>query len=156
MQITVRLIKPLKGTVITYEAELLHRDATSIAVRAAWINDALDLGLFRIEPGDLLDEFYYAERWFNIFRLHGRDGRLKGWYCNVTRPAQIGEDYVDSEDLELDLLVGPDRAQLRLDDEDEFLARDLERQEPEAYSAARAAVEELRAMVARGDPPFES
>lgn len=150
----VRLIKPLKGLVVRFEAELLHRDATSVTVRAPWRHGVVDLGLVRFEPGDLLIEHYYADRWYNVFRLHGSDGRLKGWYCNITRPAMIADDYVESEDLELDLLVASDRSTLSLEDEEEFAARNLERDEPVAYFAALAAVEELRALVARGAEPF--
>lgn len=150
----IRLIKPGKGIVITYEAEQLRRDAASVVVRAAWAGGVVDLGLIRFEPGDVLDEHFYAERWYNIFALHGPDGRLKGWYCNVTRPAVIADDYVESEDLELDLIVAPD-GRLRVEDEDEFIARDLERLEPAAYIEARAAVSELRSMIARRDPPFD-
>lgn len=151
----VRLLKPGKGTVITYEGEPIRRDGDSMIVRTAWQGDTLDLGLIRLEPGDLLDEHFYAGRWYNIFALRGPDGRPKGWYCNIARPAVIADEYVESEDLELDLIVAPD-GRTRLDDEDEFLARDLERLEPTAHRAALAAVDELRAMVARRDPPFDT
>ncbi len=67
----------------------------------------------------------------------------------------IGADTLDSEDLELDLVVAPDRSTVRLDDEDEFAARNLERDDPEAYAAALAAVEELRALIAAGAGPFD-
>jgi hypothetical protein len=152
----IRLIKPLKGLVVRFEAAVLRRDTTSVVVRAPWGGDVVDLGLMRFEPGDVLIETYYADRWYNVFRLHGADGRLKGWYCNITRPAVIAEDYVESEDLELDLLVAPDRIAMRLDDEDEFAARNLERDEPAAHAAAFAAVEELRALAALGREPFET
>ncbi|GAB4446009.1 MAG: DUF402 domain-containing protein [Chloroflexi bacterium OHK40] len=152
--ITVRLIKPLKGAVIAYEAEELCRDATSVTVRAPWTIGAVHLGLFSLEPGDTLIETYYTERWYNIFDVRGPDGRRKGWYCNVTRPARIGALLIESEDLELDLLVAADRSTMRLDDEDEFAARNLEDAEPAAYAAALAAVAELRALAARGEGPF--
>jgi protein associated with RNAse G/E len=135
--------------------EELRRDSASVTVRTTWPLDPLDLGILRFETGDIFVETYYADRWYNIFQVHGADGRLKGWYCNITRPAVIGADRVDSEDLELDLVVAPDRAVVRLDDEDEFAARHLERDEPEAHAAALAAVEELRALIAAGAGPFD-
>ncbi len=152
----VRLIKPLKGLVVEFEAALVERTPTSVTVRAPWGRGPVDLGMLVFAPGDTLVEHYYSDRWYNIFALYGPDGRLKGWYCNVTRPALIGPDYVESEDLELDLLVSADRRELRLDDEAEFAARNLERDDPAAHAAALAAVEELRALVAAGAPPFEA
>ena len=123
-------------------------------MRADWPFAPLDLGIMRFETGDSFIETYYADRWYNIFQIHGPDGRLKGWYCNITRPAVIGADTVDSEDLELDLVVAPDRAVARLEDEDEYAARNLARDDPEAHAAALAAVEELRALIAAGAGPF--
>lgn len=150
----IRLIKPLKGLVVRFEAELLRRDAASVVVRAPWGRGVVDLGIMRFEPGDTLIESYYADRWYNVFELRAADGHLKGWYCNVTRPAIIQDDYVESEDLELDLLIGADRRTMRLDDEEEFAERNFERDEPVTYCAALAAVEELRALAATGAGPF--
>lgn len=152
----IRLLKPLKGITVRFEGEVVRRDASSVIVRAPWGGGVVDLGLMRFEPGDVLLERYYAERWYNVFELYAADGRLKGWYCNVTRPAVIGESYVESEDLELDLLVSADRRTMRLDDEDEFAARDLERRDPAAFRAALAAVEELRLLAASGEAPFDA
>lgn len=153
--ITIRLVKPLKGIVVTFEAELVASTATSVVVQAPWSRGVIDLGLLVFEPGDRLTEHYYSDRWYNIFELYDTEGRLKGWYCNIARPAVIGDHAVESEDLELDLLVSADRRELRLDDEDEFAARNLEREDPAAHVAALAALEELRQLIAAGAPPFE-
>ena len=153
--ISVRLIKPLKGRVIRYGAALIQRDAQSLTVRALWPGPDYDFGIFDFVVGDTLIETYYADRWYNIFSIFDRDGRHKGWYCNVARPALIGDQCVDSEDLELDLLIASDRSQMRVDDEDEFEARDLERLDPEAHQAALAALAELQRLAAAGEPPFD-
>lgn len=149
----IRLIKPGKGISITYEGEVVGRDATWVAVRTLWGRGVIDLGLLRFEPGDTLVEHFYSDRWYNVFQIYAANGALKGWYCNVARPAQITDTYVESEDLELDLLVSADRSQTRIDDEDEFLARDLD---PETAALARQTVIELQRMVARGEAPFHT
>lgn len=150
----IRLLKPLKGLVITFEAELLARDATRIVVRAPWTRDAVDVGLMCFEPGDVLVETYYTDRWYNIWALYGPDDHFKGWYCNLARPAIFADDSVETEDLELDLLVTPDRSIMRLDDEDEYAARNLAHDEPATHAAVLAAVQELRARAATGVEPF--
>ena len=154
MIFTVHLIKPLKSVTITYEGELISRDASHILLRAPWTMEARDLGFLRFEPGDVLYEHYYSDRWYNIFEVHAADGRLKGWYCNVTRPALFGENYVKYEDLELDLFVPPDRAAPLVLDEDEYAQRGLEASDPAAHVAARAALAELLALAAAGAAPF--
>ena len=81
-------------------------------------------GLF-LGKGDRLVEIYYSQRWYNVFAIYDReDGRFKGWYCNVARPAKIEAAMVTYVDLALDLLVFPGGGQMVLD-EDEFIALPL-------------------------------
>ncbi|MBE9508279.1 MAG: DUF402 domain-containing protein, partial [Chloroflexi bacterium] len=86
-----------------------------------------------------------------IFEIHGGDGRLKGWYCNITRPARIDAREVAAEDLALDLWVAPD-GECRVLDEDEFAALPLT---PVEREAAQQALAELQAMVKQQVPPFD-
>ncbi len=154
--ITVHLLKPGKGTTVTYQGELLLSEPGHLLIHARWERAALDLGYVVFEPGDHFYEHYYTERWFNIFEVRGAAGDLKGWYCNITRPAQITGDLITSEDLELDLFVPPDRQHpLRLD-LDEFEARGLAATDPAAYTAAQVALDELEQMALAGEPPFDS
>ena len=154
--ITVHLLKPGKGTTVTYQGELLLAEAEHILIHARWERAPLDLGYVVFEPGDHFYEHYYTERWFNIFEVRGAAGDLKGWYCNVTRPAQVTGDVITSEDLELDLFVAPDRRHLLRLDLEEFEARDLETVDPAAHRAALAALDELEQMARSGEPPFDT
>ena len=152
--ITIHLLKPAKGTTITYQGALLKAEPGSLLVHARWERPPLDLGYLVFEPGDHFYEHFYTERWFNIFEIRGDDGRLKGWYCNVTRPAEVVDDVITSEDLELDLFVPPDRSDpLRLD-LDEFAALNLRQTDPAADDAAWDALYELEEMARTGAPPF--
>jgi predicted RNA-binding protein associated with RNAse of E/G family len=78
-----------------------------------------DLGYARFEPGDHFTEYYYRDHWFNIFEIASAADVLKGWYCNVTEPAQIYDDRIEQVDLFLDVWVQPTGETLVLD-EDEF------------------------------------
>ena len=115
----------------------------------------MDLGYVVFAPGDHFFEHYYSARWYNIFEVRSAAGVLKGWYCNITRPACLEGDVVTSEDLELDLFVAPDRKQLLRLDLDEFAALELHVREPEAYDAAIQALHELEEMARTGAPPFD-
>ena len=95
---------------------------------------------------DRFVELYHTGRWYNIFEIHAReDDHLRGWYCNVTRPAVIGEDTIAYVDLALDLLVYPDGRQLVLD-EDEFEQLPLDEVE---RARALEALRELQALFQR-------
>lgn len=152
---TVHLLKPAKQTTITYQSELLERGPGYVSVRAVWERPALDLGYVVFETGDIFYEYYYTERWFNIMELRDTDLVLKGWYCNITRPAQLDGDVLLSEDLEIDLFVSPDRRALLRLDLDEFAALQLDRSDPAAHAAALDALEQLEQMARSAAPPFD-
>ncbi|NLF01438.1 MAG: DUF402 domain-containing protein [Anaerolineales bacterium] len=148
---TIRKLDHTGREVTHYLGELLARRDGVLVLRTRWTREPLDLGFVVLEPSDCWTEYFYAERWYNIFEIRAGDGGLKGWYCNVTRPPRIGEDEVAAEDLALDLWVTPARS-IQVLDEDEFAALPLSASEREA--ALRALVE-LRASVARRDHPFD-
>jgi len=154
--ITVHLLKPGKGTTITYTGELLRHAPDHMLIHARWERPRTDLGYVVFEPGDSFYEHYYAERWYNVFEVRSAAGVLKGWYCNITRPAQLEGDTITSEDLELDLFVPPDRRDLLRLDLDEFEARGLDATDPPAHTAALAALDELERMARAGEAPFDS
>jgi hypothetical protein len=78
-----------------------------------------------LRRGDRFVETYFTERWYNIYEIHAReDDSLRGWYCNIGRPALLDGDCLSYIDLALDLLIFPDGRQVVLD-EDEFLKLDL-------------------------------
>ena len=89
MTYTVKLLKPGKGTEITYKGELLLREPNYLLIHARWEREALDLGYLTFQTGDHFYEHYYTDRWFNIFEIRTQQDELKGWYCNITKPAKV-------------------------------------------------------------------
>ena len=153
--ITVHLLKPSKQKTVIYQGLLLVEEPGHMVVHARWERKPMDLGYVVFAPGDHFFEHYYTERWYNIFEVHSAEGELKGWYCNITRPARFEGGIVTSEDLELDLFVAPDRGCLLRLDQEEFDALALEVTEPEAYAASLGALHELEEMARSGAPPFD-
>ena len=153
--ITVQLLKPHKDTIITYSGELLHCSGGHAVVRARWERDRLDLGFVTFEPGDEFLEHFYTDRWYNVFRVRSATGTLKGWYCNLTRPAELTHATLSSEDLELDVFVTADRQSIIRLDEEDFERLNLDRSDPAAFRAVMAALHDLEALARRGAPPFD-
>ena len=108
-----------------YPGRVLARDAHTIRLEGFYNRDNTTVGYAVFKRGDRLVETFYSDRWYNVFAVYDRDdGALKGWYCNVTRPATITDEAVSSDDLALDVWVSPDGAVTVLD-EDEFAALEL-------------------------------
>ncbi|MEU9478301.1 DUF402 domain-containing protein [Streptomyces sp. NPDC048191] len=138
-------------TKIRYPAELLQDDGTRLAVRAPWAGAGVrDFGFVRFEPGDLFTEYYWRNRWYSVKEVRAADGTVKGWYCDITRPAVRTGGELVVEDLDLDLWRSADGTDVRRLDEDEFAGSGLTESDPEAASAAVAALDELEALARTG------
>ena len=138
---------------ITYEYEgvLLERGDRSVMLEALF--DRADMPFMDVvfKTGDRFVEYYYTDRWYNIFAIHDRDdGKVKGWYCNIGKPAVIEDGVVSYVDLALDLWVSADGKQTVLD-EDEFEALGLE---DELRTGALAGLDELKRLFESKRPPL--
>lgn len=103
-----------------YSGRVLEVEGTRVRIEAPFNRPDLLFHGILMRQGDRFVEDYFSDRWYNIFEIHDVDSdEIKGWYCNVTRPAQFSPGQIDFVDLALDLLVYPDDRQLVLD-EDEF------------------------------------
>jgi hypothetical protein len=103
-----------------YPARVLSRKPGAVLIEAFFNRPDTPFHGIILGRGDRFIEAYYSQRWYNLYEIHDRlDDSLKGWYCNVTLPAEIDEDKITYVDLALDLLVYPGGKQLVLD-EDEF------------------------------------
>ncbi|MFC5637733.1 DUF402 domain-containing protein [Streptomyces bullii] len=105
-----------------------------------------DFGFVRFEPGDVFTEYYWRDRWYAVKEVRAASGAVKGWYCDITRPAVRSGARLTVEDLDLDLWRSADGTDVRRLDEDEFAASGLARTEPDAAAAAVAALDELEAL----------
>ena len=134
-----------------YSGSILRREPNFVLLEARFnLPDTPFMDTF-LKNNDRFVEIFYTDRWYNIFEMHDRDdGRVKGWYCNVGRPAMLeADDRLSYVDLALDLWVTPDGTQTVLD-EDEFAALDLD---TETRQQARAALEELQKLFADNKNP---
>ncbi|NUK33998.1 DUF402 domain-containing protein [Streptomyces lunaelactis] len=148
--VEVRLVKA-GATKIRYPAEVVADDGTRLAVRAPWAGDGVrDFGFVRFEAGDVFTEYYWRDRWYAVKEVRSGDGTLKGWYCDITRPAVLDGGELVVEDLDLDLWVSADGTSVLRLDEDEFEASGLAARDPEAADRALRALDELELLAREG------
>ncbi|MGX1566113.1 DUF402 domain-containing protein [Streptomyces sp. NPDC055506] len=150
-EVDVVLVKAGR-TKIRYTGELLADDGTRVTVRAPWAGSGVrDFGFVRFEPGDVFTEYYWRDRWYAVKEVRSATGTLKGWYCDITRPAVSSGPELLVEDLDLDLWRSADGTDVRRLDEDEFAESGLAETDPEAAAAALSALEELETLARDGD-----
>jgi predicted RNA-binding protein associated with RNAse of E/G family len=152
-EVTVLKLDPEGREIWRWRGHVVACGETCVRIEARFSAKVRDLGYVVFRRGDRFVEWYYSDRWYNIFEVHdAADDSIKGWYCNINRPARFGAGVIEHEDLALDLFVHPD-GRIVLDDEDEFAARALDAEDREAGLAAAA---QLRAEVAARHPPFDA
>lgn len=150
MNIKVQKKNPAGQVTYEYEGVLLDRDECSIVLEAFFDRPDLPFMDVVFKTGDRFVEYYYTDRWYNIFAVRDRDDQqIKGWYCNIGMPAVIEDGIVSYVDLALDLWVSTDGKQTVLD-EDEFESLELSE---ESRAEALRGLDELRQLFLNQKPP---
>jgi protein associated with RNAse G/E len=151
-EVTVYKCNHAGEVVWQYKGAILDRGPDWLCITAIFDQRETDLGFVSFRQGDMFTEWFYSSRWYNVFRIQdGQTTRLKGWYCNITRPAQISQDSVRADDLALDVFVMPN-GNIVLLDEAQFDALNLPSEE---RIAALRAVEMIRSAAIERRYPFE-
>jgi protein associated with RNAse G/E len=150
MKIKVQKKNPDGEVKHEYEGVILQRDERSIILEALF--DRADMPFMDVvfKKGDRFVEYYYSDRWYNIFVIHDRDDeQVKGWYCNIGLPAVFEDGLVSYVDLALDLWVSVNGEQTILD-EDEFESLQLSE---EWRNGALNGLKELKNLFLNDKPP---
>ena len=150
MKIKVQKKDPAGEVKHEYEGVVLSRDEHSIKLEALFDRPDMPFMDVVFKNGDRFVEYYYTDRWYNIFVIHDRnDESIKGWYCNIGLPAVIEDGMVSYVDLALDLWVSADGKQTVLDEE-EFEKLELNE---EWRIGALKGLDELKQLFLNNKPP---
>src|SRR5690606_17899149 len=140
----------------SWQARLIEQKADLLLFVGEFAEDVHHPDLGHIQAGTISYEYYWLDRWYNVFRFHHPDGTFRNWYCNVTMPPTFDGAILDYVDLDIDILVWPGKHPIILD-EDEF----KENAARYAYAEnvvrqGEAAVDGLLKMLRSGEFPFNS
>lgn len=72
-----------------------------------------------IKKGTESYEYYWKDKWFNVFRFNEPGGEFRNFYCNINMPPELSGDVLDYIDLDIDILIGKDLS-LKILDQAEF------------------------------------
>jgi len=150
MNVKVQKKNPAAEVVYEYEGQLLRHDDHLIVLEALF--DRADMPFMDVvfKLGDRFVEYYYTDHWYNIFVIHdGDSANVKGWYCNIGKPAVFEDGVVSYIDLALDLWVSTTGEQTVMD-EDEFEELSLNE---ELKAGALRGLGELKQLFLNGTPP---
>ena len=111
--------------------------------------------LGKVASGTISVEYYWLDRWYNVFRFSDRDGNFQSFYCNVTMPPSFDGRVLSYVDLDIDVLVKPDFSYRVLDLEDFEENTSRYSYSHEVQETAHAALAELIKLIETRSFPFD-
>jgi protein associated with RNAse G/E len=139
----------------SWQAELIERRDDLLIVKGLFDLDVNHRKLGFIKRGTVSYEFYWPERWYNVFRFHEPEGNLRSYYCNIATPPTFENGTLDYIDLDIDVLADPDLNYEVLDLE-EFEERTVKLgYTNEILERSRRSLNELIALIENHQFPFD-
>ena len=152
--ITVRVLK-YDGSEHRRWSASIERQEGSLLVLDATFDEEINHDLIgTIARGTISTEYYWLDRWFNIFRFSAPDGRLQCYYCNINIPPVLDGEVLSYIDLDIDILVQPDLSYRVLDLEDFEINAARFAYSIEVRQNVQTALTELRALIDSRTFPF--
>jgi protein associated with RNAse G/E len=152
--ILVRALKYDGSEHRSWPARILRQEGSLVVLDAKFPEEIVHDLLGTIAPGTHSLEYYWLDRWYNIFRFAQPDGKLRNFYCNVNVPATFAGETLSYVDLDLDILVEPDFSYRILDVEDFERNAAHYGYTEEVQANARQALVELVSMIETRAFPF--
>lgn len=116
--ITVRACKYDGSEHRTWPARVLRQEGALLVLDATFADEIRHDLLGTISRGTTSIEYYWLDRWYNIFRFAEPNGELRSYYCNINVPPAFDGRVLSYVDLDIDILVEPDSSYRIVDVED--------------------------------------
>ena len=153
MKVTVNSRK-YDGTITrSWAADLANVRPHFLQLVGKFESDVEHSALGLIQEGTVSHEYFWTDRWYNIFRFHEPTGGFRNYYLNLTMPPTYSKGILDYVDLDIDILVWPDGRYDVLDQEDFERNAKLYGYPDELKQKVELELETLLTMVRRDELP---
>lgn len=139
-----------------WRAQVARQENSLLILNAEFEEEIQHPLLGTLPQGTLSIEYYWLDRWYNVFRFLQPNGELRNFYCNVNVPPVFHQNVLSYIDLDMDVLVAPDLS-YRILDEDEFTANAARFKYPlEVQQRSRQAMKQLVTLIESRHFPFNN
>ncbi len=153
-EITVNTYKYDGAPHRSWKGELVERRDDLLVLAGVFEEEISHSKLGIIKPQTVSYEYYWLDRWYNIFSFHEPGGGLRNYYCNIGMPPKFENNVLEYVDLDIDVLVSPE-FEVEILDRDEFEQNKVLYSYPEdLILKTRHALDELKEMIERRIFPF--
>src|SRR4030095_1360847 len=140
----------------SWQCRLVERSDSLVKLIGEFDSDVSHAGLGSIARGTVSEEYYWLDRWYNVFSFSEPDGSFRNLYCNITMPPKFEKGILDYVDLDIDVIVWPDGRVETLDEDDFAENSELFGYSAEVRQNALDSLSELRSAIAAGAYPFSA
>lgn len=103
----------------SWKADLIEKKDSLLTFIGEFESEVNHSELGVIGRGTVSYEYYWLDRWYNVFLFKEPNGDFRNFYCNVNMPPTFENNVLNYIDLDIDILVWKDFSYEVLD-EDEF------------------------------------
>lgn len=137
-----------------WKARLARRDGSLIVLDAEFETEVEHEALGTVPRGTRTLEYYWLDRWYNIFQFLNEDGSTRLYYCNVNLPPKLEAGELIYIDLDIDVLVQTNLSYQVLDLEEFEANVGRYGYSRDVRDAAHGTVDQLVAMIEARAFPF--
>ncbi|MGI8544991.1 MAG: DUF402 domain-containing protein [Aridibacter sp.] len=138
----------------TWKADLIEQQDSLLVFVGEFENEVKHNNLGVIRRGTVSYEYYWLNRWYNVFRFHEPDGDLRNFYCNINMPPTFENNILNYVDLDLDILVWKDFSYEILDEDEYKENAEMYGYENKILKNVEKNVTELLKMIKQRNFPF--
>ena len=151
---TVRVLRYDGSEHRQWNAKLARREGSLIVLDAEFDVEVEHLHMGHIPLGTRTVEYYWQDRWYNVFQFLDDTGKTRLWYCNVNLPPVVEKAAITYVDLDLDIFVRPDFSYQILDSDEFEHHAQIFRYPPDVKESARKALTEVISRIESRQFPF--
>jgi uncharacterized protein len=134
--------------------DLISQTSELLVVRGIFQEEVNHRLLGLVERGTVSTEYFWFDRWYNVFQFVTPAGKLRNYYCNINQPPEFDGKRISFIDLDIDILVMPDLSYQLLDeDEFELNARQFG-YTAQVHNQVKNAIQELTTLIETHQFPF--
>jgi protein associated with RNAse G/E len=127
----------------SWSCKLIERDEPRLVFVGVFEFDVEHAELGSISRGTISYEYYWLDRWYNVFAFFEPDGHFRNYYCNINMPPALKDTELNYIDLDLDVVVWPDGSIVTLDRDEYESNAGLYNYPPEVRTRSESALQEV-------------
>lgn len=152
--ITVEALKFDRRVRKSWKADLVEESDDAIVLIGTFDEDVPHSGLGLVKKGTVSKEYFFTDRWFNIFEFREPTGEFRNYYCNIAMPAEFDGRTLRYVDLDIDVVMNA-AGEVEVADRDDFSINSERFGYPQdVKDRVERTIVELLGMIERREWPF--